>query len=537
MQALQTALEPGDVVMTTSGLRATVVDASYEETVDLEIADGVVTTWVRAAVREKVRRADATRRDTTSRRRRADAGRGPIERRSHPRLVAAEGRLRRTAPVARTDPPQGSGHDPRQEENSTVATTPGRIRPWRYLAAFAGVVVVLYALVFFTGDGRATPKLGIDLQGGTRVTLVARTESGAEPPREQLVQAQQIIEERVNGLGVSGAEVVLDGTNLTITVPGQEGEQARSLGQTAQLRFREVIGVPDLGHPARCARPPDPPVTGGHGRPGRAGDRPPAPAPADRAAPRPARRARPAPGGGRPAAPRRRAAVAPVAVHLAGRRPRRPTPTPAAPAPGARARLGAAPARPPGGRRRRPRPTRDSPRPSRRPGRPGRAPTPPSSRPRSPRWTAPPRTRCAATTTRPCRWWPASRTAPRSTCSARVFLEGTQIDTAMAQQNAQGAGWVISLTFKSEGAAIWGDYTVEEHRQERRVRARRRGRLRPDDQQRDLRHHRDLRASSTRPRPSSWPACCATARCRCRSSRPRRRPSRPPSGWPRWRPG
>jgi preprotein translocase subunit YajC len=54
MQALQAALEPGDVVLTTSGLRATVVDASYEDTIDLEIADGVVTTWVRAAIREKV---------------------------------------------------------------------------------------------------------------------------------------------------------------------------------------------------------------------------------------------------------------------------------------------------------------------------------------------------------------------------------------------------------------------------------------------------------------------------------------------------
>jgi preprotein translocase subunit YajC len=54
MQKLQAALEPGDVVMTTSGLRATVVDASYEDTIDLEIADGVVTTWVRAAIREKV---------------------------------------------------------------------------------------------------------------------------------------------------------------------------------------------------------------------------------------------------------------------------------------------------------------------------------------------------------------------------------------------------------------------------------------------------------------------------------------------------
>src|ERR1044071_7654396 len=54
MQALQSSLEPGDIVSTTSGLRATVVDASYEDTVDLEIADGVVTTWVRPAIREKM---------------------------------------------------------------------------------------------------------------------------------------------------------------------------------------------------------------------------------------------------------------------------------------------------------------------------------------------------------------------------------------------------------------------------------------------------------------------------------------------------
>lgn len=54
MQQMQAAIADGDVVMTTSGLRATVVDASYEDTLDLEIAPGVVTTWVRAAIREKV---------------------------------------------------------------------------------------------------------------------------------------------------------------------------------------------------------------------------------------------------------------------------------------------------------------------------------------------------------------------------------------------------------------------------------------------------------------------------------------------------
>jgi preprotein translocase subunit YajC len=59
MQQLQAALEVGDVVMTTSGLRGTVVDASYEDTIDIEIADGVVTTWVRGAVREKINPAAA----------------------------------------------------------------------------------------------------------------------------------------------------------------------------------------------------------------------------------------------------------------------------------------------------------------------------------------------------------------------------------------------------------------------------------------------------------------------------------------------
>jgi preprotein translocase subunit YajC len=54
MQQLQGSLENGDVVTTTSGLRGTVVDASYQDTIDLEIADGVVTTWLRAAVRDKV---------------------------------------------------------------------------------------------------------------------------------------------------------------------------------------------------------------------------------------------------------------------------------------------------------------------------------------------------------------------------------------------------------------------------------------------------------------------------------------------------
>src|SRR5271167_3841640 len=105
------------------------------------------------------------------------------------------------------------------------------------------MLVGVYLAVFLTGDKQARPKLGIDLQGGTRVTLTARTPDGSRPTREALNQAQQIISARVNGLGVSGSEVVIDGDNLVITVPGSDSNEARNLGQTARLYIRPVINA------------------------------------------------------------------------------------------------------------------------------------------------------------------------------------------------------------------------------------------------------------------------------------------------------
>lgn len=127
-----------------------------------------------------------------------------------------------------------------------MAPSTGTVHPVRYLALFGVLVVALYALVFFTGDKSTTPKLGIDLQGGTRVTLTARTPDGSAPSQDSLKQAQEIIETRVNGLGVSGSEVVVDGDNLVITVPGDDSAQARSLGQTARLYIRPVTGSIDV---------------------------------------------------------------------------------------------------------------------------------------------------------------------------------------------------------------------------------------------------------------------------------------------------
>lgn len=64
-QELLASLAPGDRVMTTSGLYASVADATADTTIDLEIAPGVVTTWLRQAVREKVEPVVETDEDAT----------------------------------------------------------------------------------------------------------------------------------------------------------------------------------------------------------------------------------------------------------------------------------------------------------------------------------------------------------------------------------------------------------------------------------------------------------------------------------------
>ncbi|MGZ8812921.1 MAG: protein translocase subunit SecD [Mycobacterium sp.] len=133
-----------------------------------------------------------------------------------------------------------------------MASSSTPVHPARYLALFLVLLVGAYLLVFLTGDKKADPKLGIDLQGGTRVTLTARTPDGSPPTRDALNQAQTIINDRVNGLGVSGSEVIIDGDNLVITVPGNESSEARNLGQTARLYIRPVVHA----MPSAAAQPP-----------------------------------------------------------------------------------------------------------------------------------------------------------------------------------------------------------------------------------------------------------------------------------------
>ena len=107
-----------------------------------------------------------------------------------------------------------------------------------YVIAIIGIAVggVVYTLA--SGN---EPLLGLDLQGGASVVL----EPTRAPEPEELEVAVEIIRNRVDGLGVAEPEISTQGGNILVQLPGVD-EQQRALdlvGQTAELRFRPVIGV------------------------------------------------------------------------------------------------------------------------------------------------------------------------------------------------------------------------------------------------------------------------------------------------------
>ncbi len=142
-------------------------------------------------------------------------------------------------------------------------------RPWRTLVVFLIVVALLYAAAAALGNWK--PKLGLDLQGGTRITLQARAQGGESITQDKLDEAVGIISNRVNGAGVAEATVTTQGDDIIIVeVPGQENEElVRTIGSTAQLRFRLVAlslppdgtQQPTTGTPTSPANPSGPDAT------------------------------------------------------------------------------------------------------------------------------------------------------------------------------------------------------------------------------------------------------------------------------------
>jgi len=126
--------------------------------------------------------------------------------------------------------------------NKPVKTTG---RPVRALAILAVLVIGLLATALI--QGATSVRLGLDLRGGTSVTLQPRASNDSNKiTSEAIDQAVSIIRQRVNSLGVAESEVTAQGSGtnrqIVISVPGDSGRRVVDLvGQTAELRFRQVL--------------------------------------------------------------------------------------------------------------------------------------------------------------------------------------------------------------------------------------------------------------------------------------------------------
>jgi preprotein translocase subunit SecD len=124
-----------------------------------------------------------------------------------------------------------------------------RHRPGRTLIVFFLGVAVMFGLVALAGTWK--PALGLDLQGGLRITLTAT----GDPSDENLEEARRIIDQRVNGSGVVEGEVTAQsGQYIVVEIPGStenRRETEELVRRQAQLRFRLVACVEGAQDP--CA--------------------------------------------------------------------------------------------------------------------------------------------------------------------------------------------------------------------------------------------------------------------------------------------
>ena len=109
-------------------------------------------------------------------------------------------------------------------------------------------IVALFGTVFagsLWSDASFTPKLALDLEGGTQIILSPITETGETVTPEQITQAIDIIRQRVDASGVSEAEITSQGgTNIVVALPGTPDEETLDLvRQSAQMVFRPVLAV------------------------------------------------------------------------------------------------------------------------------------------------------------------------------------------------------------------------------------------------------------------------------------------------------
>lgn len=110
-------------------------------------------------------------------------------------------------------------------------------------------VMVLFAGIIGLGVSRGGwqpgPHLALDLEGGTQVILTASSRDGEPIDATAMEQARQIMEQRINAMGVAETEIsVQGGSNIVVDVPGTlDQETSDALRQAALMSFRPVLGI------------------------------------------------------------------------------------------------------------------------------------------------------------------------------------------------------------------------------------------------------------------------------------------------------
>jgi preprotein translocase subunit SecD len=146
--------------------------------------------------------------------------------------------------------------------------TPTATRPGRIIGALLVLIALVYGLIFVTAPDtigkehqslstKFSPRLGLDLEGGTSVILTPRVAKGSagKITKAALSQAVTIIRSRVDSFGVAEAEVATAGNNIVISVPGKQDKNILATVQkTAQLRFRRVL-LSGSGAPVTAVTP------------------------------------------------------------------------------------------------------------------------------------------------------------------------------------------------------------------------------------------------------------------------------------------
>ncbi|MHC9296343.1 preprotein translocase subunit SecD [Mycobacterium sp. LTG2003] len=138
------------------------------------------------------------------------------------------------------------------------ASPPGR-DPARLVVVLVLMVVLVgyLVVVFLTKDIWAA-------RDGTRLTFTMQSQDGGPPSPDAITRVPQIVEERLDELGMTGARAAASGESVDVTVPGRDidTDEIRNVLTAGQLYVRPVIHAMAVEDPKTPDQTPQPPAPG-----------------------------------------------------------------------------------------------------------------------------------------------------------------------------------------------------------------------------------------------------------------------------------